>query len=179
MEHKIDKYPKLLKIPLPNTEHNTSHIPRITIIGNVQPIDVEDLEVINISWTTHGTADTTNSPMQLPCMPPESGFQPEHNNMRHTVVLQDNHIRQKVTDGLSSLLEGEYNSIISKSPTDVGRTNLFQMNIPTAGLPIACKSYPIPFKYQKFINEEIWLLENAGCISKGLSLNILRWSLSI
>ena len=49
---------------------------------------------------------------------------------------------------------------------DVGRTNLFQ--IPTTGPPIAHKPYPIPLKYQKFMDEEIRLLENAGCISKSL-----------
>ena len=42
--------------------------------------------------------------------------------------------------------------------------------IPTMGLPIACKPYPLQLKYQKFIDEEIGLLENAGCISKSLSL---------
>ena len=50
---------------------------------------------------------------------------------------------------------GGYNSIISKSPMDVGRTNLFQVDIPTAGLPITHKLYPIPLKYQNFIDEEI------------------------
>ena len=42
------------------------------------------------------------------------------------------------------------------------------MDTPTAGLPIACKPYPIPLKYQKFIDEVIRLLGNAGCISKSL-----------
>ena len=34
---------------------------------------------------------------------------------------------------------------------------------------VACKPYPIPLKYQKFVNEVIKLLENAGCTSKSLS----------
>ena len=72
-----------------------------------------------------GTSDTTNSPMELPCMPPDLSFQPENNNTKHSIVLQDAHIPQKAKDGLSSLFEGESNSIISKSLTDVGRTDLF------------------------------------------------------
>ena len=52
---------------------------------------------------------------------------------------------------------------------DVERTNLFKMDIPTMGPPSAHKPYPIPLRYQTFINEEIRLLENAGCISKCLS----------
>ena len=73
-------------------------------------------------------------------------------------------------DNLPSLLQGDYNSSESKSPMDVGRTNLFPMDIPTTGPPIACKLYPIPLKHQTFIDEEIRLLENAGCITKHLNL---------
>ena len=67
----------------------------------------------------------------------------------------------------NSLLEGEYNSYISKSPTYVGQINLFQMDIQTVGLPVAHKLYFIPLKYHKFVES---LLENAGCISQSLSV---------
>ena len=43
------------------------------------------------------------------------------------------------------------------------------MGIPKTGPPLAHNLYPIPLQYQKFIDEEIWLLEKAGCISKSLS----------
>ena len=107
VDHKIDHtYPKLLKIPLLNTEHNTVHNPRKTIIGNLQPIEIEDFEVSNISWTINYTADTANTPTELPNMPPDSSFQPEHNNTKDSVVLQDAQIPQEAKDGLSSLLGG-------------------------------------------------------------------------
>ena len=51
----------------------------------------------------------------------------------------------------------------------LGRTNLFQLDILVTGLSIACKQYPFPLKYQKIIDGEIWLLEDAGCISNILS----------
>ena len=87
VDHKIDhKHPKLLKIPLINTEHHAVHFLRKTIPGNLQPIKVEDFKVSNISLTTYGTADTINSPVELPCMLLKSSFQPEHNNMKHSVV---------------------------------------------------------------------------------------------
>ena len=114
--------------------------------------------------------NTTNMPMELPCMPAESSFQLEHTNTKQSIVLQDAHIPQEAKVGPSSLLQEEYNSIISKSPTHVGRTNLFQMDIPTTGLPIAHKPYPILLKYQDFVSEEMRLLEKAGCTSKNLSL---------
>ena len=43
------------------------------------------------------------------------------------------------------------------------------MDIPTAGLPIACKPYQIPLKYQRLVNEKIRLLGNAGCMFLSLS----------
>ena len=67
----------------------------------------------------------------------------------------------------------EFNSSVFKSSTDVGRANLFKMDIPTTGLPMACTPYPITLEYQKFIVKEIHLLEDAGFISKNLSLLVV------
>ena len=73
--HKIHhKQPKLFKIPLINTQHSSVCNLRKTIIGNLQPIDVADFEVNSISWMTYGTANTTNSPTELPCTPSEASF---------------------------------------------------------------------------------------------------------
>ena len=129
----------------------------------------KDTEVSNISWTQDHN-ETTNSPAELPSMPPESTFQPEHNNTKQSVVLQDAQIPQEAKDKLSSLLEGDYNSTVSKSHRDVGRKNLFQMDIPTMGPPTTCKPYPIPLKDKESVGEEVRLLEKAGCISKSLSM---------
>ena len=75
------------------------------------------------------------------------------------------HKYQKTKDKLSSSLEKDYDSTVSKSPMDVETTNPFQMDILIIGPPIACKQYPVPLKYQKFVDEDIWLLKNVGCIS--------------
>ena len=64
-------------------------------------------------------------------MPPESSFQPEQNNLKQLILLQDAQAPQEANDKLSSLLEGDHACITSASPTDVGGTNLFQMDIPT------------------------------------------------
>ena len=107
---------------------------------------------------------TTNSQIELPSVPPESHFQPEQNNLKPLIPLGDPQIPHEAKDKLSLLLEKEYDSNVSKSPMLVGRTN-----IPTAGPHIAHKTYPFLLKYQKLMDEEIRLLENAGCISKCLS----------
>ena len=43
------------------------------------------------------------------------------------------------------------------------------MDLPTSGVPVASKPYTIPLKYKSFIDEELKLLEDAGCISKSIS----------
>ena len=45
-------------------------------------------------------------------------------------------------------LKKDFDSIVPKSPMDVGRTNLFQIDIPTTGPPTPCALYQIPLKYQ-------------------------------
>ena len=70
--------------------------------------------------------------------------------------MEDAQVPQKAQDKLSSLSQNKFDSIVLKLSTDVGLPNLFKMDIPTTGLPIICKLCPIPLKYQKFIDEEIW-----------------------
>ena len=84
-------------------------------------------------------------------------------------MLQDADIPQNVRDKLNHMINTEFACIVSKSSTDFGRTNLVEMDLPTTGLPVASKPYTIPLKYKSFIDDEIKLLEDAGCISKSLS----------
>ena len=67
------------------------------------------------------------------------------------------------------MLNNELTSIISKSSTDFGRMNIVEMDLHTTGLPVTSKPYTIPLKYKTFLDNEIKLLEGAGCISKSLS----------
>ena len=67
------------------------------------------------------------------------------------------------------MLNTEFTCIISKSSTDFSRTNLVEMGLPTTGLPVMSKPYTLPLKYKSFVDDEIKLQEDAGCISKSLS----------
>ena len=46
---------------------------------------------------------------------------------------------------------------------------MVEMDLPTTGLPVASKPYTIPLKYKSFVDEELKLLEDAGCILKSIS----------
>ena len=71
------------------------------------------------------------------------------------------------------MLETKFASIISKSSTDVGHTNLHTVDLQVSdGNPVFIKQYTIPLKYQSFIDKETKWLEEAGLISRSLS----NWS---
>ena len=66
------------------------------------------------------------SPVEVPRMPPESSFQMEQNGSKQLILLEDVQIPQQSKDKFSSLLEKDYNSIVSKSPMDVGEPTFFK-----------------------------------------------------
>ena len=112
----------------------------------------------------------TQTQMLLPAFPKHSNFQIHaDNNSKSAIMLQDADIPQNVRDKLNHMINTEFACIISKSSTDFDRTNLVEMYLPTTGLPVASKLYTIPLKYKSFVDDEIKLLEDAGCISKSLS----------
>ena len=67
------------------------------------------------------------------------------------------------------MLTSIFTGIISKSPADFGRTNLREMDLPTTGPSVSTKSFTISLKCKSFIDDEIKLLKDAGCICKSLS----------
>ena len=84
-------------------------------------------------------------------------------------MLQDADILQSARDRLDHMVNNQFVCIVSKSSADFRRTNLVEVDLPTTGLPVASKPYTIPLKYKSFVDEEIKLLEDAGCISKSIS----------
>ena len=72
-----------------------------------------------------------------------------------------------------NMLESKFASIISKSSTDIGQTNLHTLDVQVTGCsPVFIKQYTILLKYQNFIDNETKKLEEAGLISRSLS----NWS---
>ena len=58
---------------------------------------------------------------------------------------------------------------MSQRATDIGRTNLIKLDIPTEGPPIASKPCTVTPKYHKFVDHEIKQLEEAGTILQSTS----------
>ena len=106
VDHKIDhKYLKLRQIPLLNMGHNTVQIQRNTVKGRLQPTDITESSIPKL----------TTSPGQLRVQPQQETCIIA---MLATQVSFSANIPQQAKDWLSSLIEGQYNSIISKSSMD-------------------------------------------------------------
>ena len=80
-----------------------------TVIGKLQPLEIENIEINIVSWTKENYK-TAISSVELPNMQPESSFQLEQNGSKQLMLLQDAQIPQ-AKDELSSVLERDYNTI--------------------------------------------------------------------
>ena len=92
---------------------------------------------------------------------------------RPEVNLEDAKDADKWKSQVMNMLESKFTSIVSKSFTDIGQTNLHTLDVQvTEGSPVFVKQYTILLKYQNFIDDETKRLEEAGLISRSLS----NWS---
>ena len=113
-------------------------------------------------------------PYELLCdYPPSSSMEMETLMKRPEVALEDAKDADKWKTKVISMLETKFASIVSKSSTDVGHTNLHTVDLQVSeDNPVFIKQYTIPLKYQNYIDEETKRLEEAGLISRSLS----NWS---
>ena len=63
----------------------------------------------------------------------------------------------------------KYTSIISQSTTDISRTNLLELNIPTEQLPMVSTPYSVPLKNRELVDQDITQLEEAEIMSRSMS----------
>ena len=96
-----------------------------------------------------------NSSTELPTIPVESSFQPQHHDLkRQSIILPGAQVPQEAWDKPLYLLENKFNSIICTSSTDVGRTNLFKIDKLTTGPPTAQTSCTIPLNHQNSLTSK-------------------------
>ena len=101
---------------------------------------------------------------------PQTSLQIEADKKDHPrVKTPEAYVPEETKEKLCTLLKEKYNSIVSKSATDIGQTNLIELDIPTDGPCVSSRPYSIPLKYRDFVDEEIQQLEDAGTISRSMS----------
>ena len=170
-----NKQPQEMLVPLLNTVNSVVKLLKNTVLGSITKVDnAEYVQNKSSPQSANDKAHDEAQPQQeakplLPVFPDSSSFQTHaHASNKSPIQLKDANISVKMQHKLNTMLNSNFTGTISKSPTDFGRTNLIEMDLPTTGPPVSTKPYTIPLKYKSFVNEEIKLLEDAGCISKSL-----------
>ena len=148
-------------------------LPKNTILGSITKVDnAENLQKIYSLIHHNVKANIKAQPSKplLPAFPDHSSFTTHaHNSNKSPLQLQDANVPLEIQCNPHIMLASTFTGIISMSPADFGRTSLIEMDLPTTGLPVSTKPYTISLKFKSFIDDEIKLLEDAGCISKSLS----------
>ena len=163
------------------------------MLGTFEPVDEEINEMHTTSWTKlegeicqahtqlrrkksckralqRALKEEKESPELLPEYPTDSNMEMKTVMKRPEVNLEDAKDADKWKAKVANMLESKFTSIMSKSSTDVGQTNLHTVDGQvTEGSPVFVKQYTIPLKYQNFIDDETKRLEEAGLISRSLS----------
>ena len=94
---------------------------------------------------------------------------PADDETHRKVDLKDAQIKEE-TKGKFHDLCNRFDSIISKSSGDIGKTLLIEMDIDTGNSPpIASRPYTLPLKHYEWVRKEISTLERAGIITKSIS----------
>ena len=91
----------------------------------------------------------------LPEIPSATNLQLEPYTPNVSKSIPDAVISEIARKRLQELTDSKYNSIISKSDTDIGRSNLIELDIPTEDLPVASKPCTVPLKYIECVDHEI------------------------
>ena len=109
-----------------------------------QPVYTEQAKTQAIKQVADSLAIKEFTNQLLSEIPAETSLQLEVDMQdRVKTVTLDADIPEQARAQLNELLETKYVSIISKSTTDIGQTNLLEPHIPRDGLPIASKPYSV------------------------------------
>ena len=172
--HNIEhKQPQEMLILLLNVMNSVFKLPKNTILGSITEVNnVENIQHMYSLEHPHVKANVKTQPSNplLPVFPNCSSFTTHaHNSNKSPIQLQDANVPLDIQQKLNNILTSKFAEIISMSPTDFGRTNPIEMDLPTTGPPVSTKPYTIALKYKSFVDDEIKLVKDAGCISKPLN----------
>ena len=160
---KEEKY-KIIPVALINlNEDETIFLKRGEILGCLEPSSIEVTEIIQEEYNDTGEEDES--------IPLEKKFitSPVEVNTHRKIQLQDAEVTEKYREKFKLLCQ-EFEDILSKDSTDIGRTPLITMDIDTGDSPPICqRPYNLPLKHREWVQKELETLERAGVIVRSIS----------
>ena len=163
--HRVNhKTLQLLNILVLNTNNISCSIGKTMPIASMHPAGRCE-EVQEVSWNSL-KCDTSKL---LPQILHNTRLQQELDSKSLSRSITDVDIPEEARMKLRDLLEKKYHHIMSQNMTDIGRTNLIELDIPMEGPQITSKPYTVPLKYDEFVDHKIKQLEEAGFILQSIS----------
>ena len=115
--------------------------------------------------------DLDEEPEEEPFKGAGTGFlrSPADVDPRKIIPLKDADVTPQVREQFERLCD-EFEDIFSKDSSDLGKTPLLKMDIPTGDSPpVSQKPYTLALKHVQWVREEIETLEKAGVIVRSVS----------
>ena len=138
--HNIEhKQPQEMQILLLNVMNSVVKLAKNTILGSITKVNnAENVQHMYSPEHPHVKAKVKTQPSDplLPAFPNCSSFTTHAHNNKSPIQLQDANVPLDIQQKLNDMLTSKFADIISKSPTDFGRTNLVEMDLPTSGPPV-------------------------------------------
>ena len=129
--HRVDhRTPQSLNIPIPNVNNSSCSISKGSPIATLRPLGKCE-EVQEVSWNKL----QYNTAKLLPTIPQNTILQLEPNNKSSSRSILDADIPEKARVKLWDLCNRKYVNIMSENATDIGGTNLIELDLPTEGPP--------------------------------------------
>ena len=140
-----NKQPQEMLVLLLNTINSVVKLLKYTVLGSITKVgNAEYVQNCSPQSGNDKAHDISEPPSEskplLPVFLDSSSFQTHtHDNKKSPIQLQDANVLLEIQWKLNTMLTSKFTGIISKSPTDFGRTNLIEMDLPTAGPPVSTK----------------------------------------
>ena len=182
-EKRKDKVTPYMIINLSSTEHLYLPKKHVVAFAEKDDIDGEVFEIDNLDTTPRNSVPERTRQTFAQFAPTEAETDlhkvlttatnfiksPADVETHRKVDLKDAQIKEE-TKGKFHDLCNWFDSIISKSSGDIGKTLLIEMDIDTGNSPpIASRPYTLPLKHYEWVRKEISTLERAGIITKSIS----------
>ena len=129
-----------------------------------------DPDISESDWINVGGEQEEESEEE-PFRGAEMGFlkSPTDMDPREPIVLKDAEVPPEARESFEKLCD-EFADIFSKDSSDLGKTPLLKMDIPTGDSPpVSQKPYTLALKHVQWVQEEIEMLEKAGVIVQSIS----------
>ena len=169
--HKIETLkPTKIQYILINFAKENVFLPKGELLGSLEPLEENIQKIVtSTSMEMMSIEEEENQNTEVEEVEKKFITSPAEVEVHQKINLQDAKITEEDLQQFKKLCE-EYDDILSKDSTGIGRTPLVTMEIDTGDSPpITQRPYNLPLKHSDWVQRELDTLEKAGVIIRSVS----------